>query len=460
MEIQRAIRETCALFDDKGRDFEALTEGLLRELGFAQVQQQNAGSQYGRDFSAFRYRESGRERWFFECKNYQAQIGVAEIAPKLVHHLDRRGLDAFAILGPSRLSNELRELLERNPFSFPVFDWTGDAFVKVVLIAEAARRRWFPQVSASVPPATIDGYRRMLFDSALLPAGAPLELNITPRHVPPYQMAYFLRGEELHEYTTDFEFEHQVVLHNRGRLPLLVTELFIATEVYEPLPDRLLVQMKAKGEFNPLFMSYSPKPMVGHRCELLRSRMRQLQPGESELHFMKLDDCSPGIYTLRITASFVYEGKTASLDACNLRVCACAGIARSDSPDRLLLYTWRGHYPGAAGAALRRSRQDWERVARAAGDDCLLYLGPIPMEESGRGPDRQMRALVRSIPAEGDGASRNLRPELAIQVADWGDAVGDLAPHDPLMTMRSIAEFNGMTLTELARRFGPGKADE
>lgn len=420
---QHRIRAICAALGNKGPDFEQLTEELIRGLGFVQVQQQNSGTQFGRDFSAFRDTNRGRERWFFECKNLDDNITVALAAAKLIQHVDRRGLHAFVIVGPSQLSNELRELLDRNPFPFPVFDWTADAFVKAVLAVDSVRLRWFPSITVTLTADERAAYARELLEQCLPPAAEPLEIGIEPRNRPPYQMAYFLDDGKLLEYTTDFEYEHRVMLHNRGRSALLVTSLAITTVRRDPLPERLLVQMKMKGEFNPLHFAYSPAA-VGDSVELLAPKMRQLQPGETELHSMKLVGSPPGIYHLRVSVDYRYEGVASTTIAADLRVCVCAETVRSDSSQHLRLHTWRGHYRAAALVVLSRPAVDWNLVAGAAAEDRMLFLGPVPHAEVGRGADRSVRTTVTIVPLvlDDEGAVLNLGE--ASQLCDWGEAVG------------------------------------
>jgi hypothetical protein len=280
----------------------------------------------------------------------------------------------------------------------------------------------------------------------------PLEVQLRPRNDPPYQIAYFLRDGALHEYTTDFEYEHQVVLSNRGRSPLLVTSFSITTIAYDPLPSRMLVQMKFKGTFNPLFLPYRPEPVAGGRVELLAPHVRQLVPGETEIHFVKLESCPPGIYTLRAAATYLFEGRTANIEVADLAVCVCAAEARSDSVERLLLRTWRGHYSGAARVALSRPAEEWQRIAELAGEARLLYLGPVPQAEIGRGGDRSVQARVTLVPLERDDTGATLLLEQAQVVYDWGAAVGDVGPDDPLETTRLLAGRSGMCLEEYARQ--------
>lgn len=444
---QQQIRAACDALPDKGPDFEQLTEELIRGLGFVQVQQQHSGTQFGRDFTAFRDTDRGRERWFFECKNLTDNVTVALAAAKLIQHVDRRGLHAFAIVGPSQLSNELRELLERNPFPFPVFNWTGDAFVKAVFAVDSVRRRWFPSVAVSASADEQQAYSRELLEQCLPPAAEPLEVSIEPRNRPPYQLAYFLRDGNLFEHTTDFEYEHLLMFHNRGRSALLITSIAITTLSCEPLPERLLVQMKMKGEFNPLHFPYSV-PDVGATVELLAPKMRQLQTGETELHSMKLVGCPPGIYRLRVSVDYRYEGQALSTVAAELTLCACAEVVRSDSDRHLRVHTWRGHYRAAALVALSRPDADWSLVSGAAADDRMLFLGPVPNAEIGRGTDRSVRAAITIVPLEVDDGGATLKLEEATQLCDWGEAAGDRAPADPLVEAQSCADLHGITVQE------------
>lgn len=445
--IQVQIRAVCAALGNKGPDFEQLSEELIRGLGFVQVQQQHSGTQFGRDFSALRDTERGRERWFFECKNLQENVTVALAAAKLIQHIDRRGIHAFVIVGPSQLSNELRELLERNPFPFPVFDWTADAFVKAVLAVEPVCRRWFPSIVITLSADERKAYARELQSLCLPPVAEPLEVGVEPRNQPPYQMAYFVRQGELLEYVTDFEYEHHIMLHNRGRSALLVTSLALKTMSHEPLPPRLLVQMKMKGEFNPLYFQYSPAE-VGASVELLAPNMRQLQPGETELHTMKLAGCSPGIYRLRLSVEYRYEGQSLTTASADLTFCACAAVVRSNSSTHLRIHSWRGHYRAAAAVALSRPDSDWRLVAEAAGEDRMLFLGPVPLAENGRGPDRSVRATISIVPIAHHDDGATLKVEDATELCDWGEAIGDRAPTDPLVEAQSYADLHGITVKD------------
>jgi len=450
--VQEELRERCRRFGDLGADFEALTEMLLRELGFIQVQQQSSGSQYGRDFSAFRDTNAGRESWFFECKNLERNVDVTMAAEKLIHHL-HRNLAAFVIIGPSQLSNDLRDLLAASPFSFEVLDWTGENFVKAILACPTTRRRWFPDVDVDVSDSDASTYRSQIFAGSFPPA-RPLEIRLEPRDRPPYQKAFFLVGDELHEYDTDLNYQHALVLHNRGRGSIIVTSITVTTLSYRPLPQRLLVQMKMKGAYEPLTLVYRPSREPGDFVELLRGRMRQLQPGETEVHFTTLDGARlEGVYHLRVHASYLCAGQERREEVRDLRLCVCSSTLDPPSIERMRLWTWRGHYPGLARVVLARPDEELARIVALMGDNKLVYLGPVPHQEIGAGPENKAHARITIIPLNRvSETTADLLLEQATTVFDWGPSPnGESGPDDPHVEMRSKAEVLGLSLEEYAR---------
>ncbi len=78
----------------------------------------------------------------------------------------------------------------------------------------------------------------------------------------------------------------------------------------------------------------------------------------------------------------------------------------------------------------------------------MLFLGPVPHAEIGRGADRSVRATITMIPLERDSEGATLKLADASEVCDWGEAVGDRAPTDPLVEAQSYAELHGITVKE------------
>lgn len=449
--VQEKLRERCRRFDDLGQDFQSLCEMLLRELGFVQVQEQSSGSQNGRDFSAFRELSSGRESWFFECKNLEKNIDVTMAAAKLIHHLHRK-LHAFVLIGPSQLSNDLRELLGNNPLAFPVVDWTAENFVRAMLASPVTRRHWFPEIDVVVSQEAADEHRRALFSAAFPPA-RPLEVRVEPLHSPPFQRAYFLDGDALQQFDTDLAYQHALVLHNQTRASMIVTAVSVTTIAYRPLPERILVQMKMKGAYEPLTLTYRPAATPGAATELLGGRMRQLAPGETELHYMTLEGAPPGVYHLRVHVTYLHQGRERRDEVCDLRLCACVETLQPPTVQRLQLFTWRGHYPGLARIALSRTEKELTAVAALLGENKLVYLGPIPYAEMGAGPEQVAHARITVVPLlRVSDTEATMQLEDAIEHCDWGPShFGERTPKDPQLEMRGKAEALGLSFEEYTR---------
>src|SRR5437879_6208084 len=105
----------CRSFDELGEDFEQLTRDILWELQYFNIERQNTGTQFGRDFSADRKDDvTGKaQHWYFECKNLKGRVNLREISAKLIWHFRNKYLTGgFAILAPHGVSNEVRELLK------------------------------------------------------------------------------------------------------------------------------------------------------------------------------------------------------------------------------------------------------------------------------------------------------------------------------------------------------------
>jgi hypothetical protein len=460
--FQRAkevLRAACAAFDDAGNELERMCEQLLREVGFFNVRRQLAGQQFGRDFTADLDDPEGGEptHWFLECKNFVDDIGTGHVAPKLIWHLSScRLTGGFVIVGASRLSNELHELLERTDFPFSVFNWTDDNFVKLVAICPQARRRWFPGMAITPSADEVAGWRAHLFRAAS--AGYemlhPLRAAIAPRYDPPFEYAYFSRNGRFEKWPTDVGFVHFLRLFNAWRWPLIVRSVAIRTLAYDALPSRVLVLNKPKGQVEPLRLKYMPAPVGGRDVEVLAPNAIQLVERETTTHFLELERrAQVGCYLLQVLVTYDGQGRTSVLEGPLIRVCVCSSFvddASTDPTARLRLHVWRKHYDRLARRVLELPGVEWERLNASADADVQLTLGPTAHDELQRRPTAWtvQRTWLGPREERPNGSERILLDRAEV-LLDLGDVVGETRPPDPFVQNERTGALYGMTPEEL-----------
>lgn len=458
-----AIRQRCAAFDDAGADFEKLTGELLREFGFFNVRRQNAGTQFGRDFTADLAAPDLGEptRWFFECKNHRDPITAGHIAPKLMWHFSNERLNGgFGIVGPGVISNELHEVLSRTEFPFSVFNWTDDNFAKLVLLCPATCGRWFPTVDLHPSPTEAQEWREHL----LLPAAsgyeiaAPLRFEVSPQYEPPHEFAYFLRDGNFEKWRTDFDFKHILTLFNACRWPLIIRSMKVRTISYQPLPERILVQLGPKGDFHPLLLRYTPSQIEGRDVEILAPNMLRLVHRETEAHCLEVNHpVAPGCYELQLVVKYDGNGRIWESHGRPFRLCACTDLIENSTADpgnRLRLHIVRKHYDLLARRLLELPESDWRRINSARHSDALLCLGPTMMDAIERRPPLLQ---VHSVPLVGrevadDGAVSFGFGETAEVLFDFGSVPDEVLPEDPYDHNERISALYGVPVGQL---YGP-----
>ena len=372
------------------------------------------------------------------------------------HYDNKRLTGGFVIVGPSSISNELREFLEEHTFPFPIFNWTGEVFVKLVLLCPEAKKNWFPIVTSSPTIEDIHQWQEQLWNtpgSCYAPKD-PLSVSVTIENDPSYRVAYFMRGHQLEKWETDFEFVHRLGLYNAGTNPLIVHSLSIRTITYEPLPRRLLVQAKMKGKFNPWRFIYKPIPSNGAVQEMLSPKMRKLDPGETEIHRLQLADSAiPGCYELEIEVGYQANGREIVSLPQRIRVCVCDAQMNSDTGNRLSLYVHGKHYDVLAKLILGMLEEKWKQVNAKMGTGWMVYLGPTIFDQE---KGRQMPWVIQRIPIESisheDGSIEgNLvdKPEILLTLDDvWGEIV-----HKGMSKMKllELCELYGLDHKEVVR---------
>jgi hypothetical protein len=470
-EFQRAkdlLRKTCEAFDDAGNDFERMCEQLLREVGFFNVRRQFAGQQFGRDFTAdLDDPEEGEPtHWFLECKNVVDVIGTRLVAPKLMWHLSSDRLTGgFVIVGASKLSNELHELLERTDFPFSIFNWTDDNFVKLVAICLDTQRRWFPGMAITPSSDEAAGWRAHLFRAAS--AGYemlhPLRAAIAPRYDPPFEYAYFFRDGRFEKWPADVGFVHFLRLFNACRWPLVVRSIALRTLAFDTLPARVLVLNKPKGHLEPLRLKYIPVQAGGRDVEVLAPNAIQLVQRETATHFLELDGpAKAGSYVLQVLVTYDGQGHTHVVEGPLLRVCVCSSTvdnAAADPANRLRLHVWRKHYDHLARRVLELPGDEWERLNATVHPDFQLTLGPTAHDDLQRRPAawRIQRVSFGPREAEVDGSTTRTEFDRAEVLLDLGEVPGETRPRDPYEQNERTRALYGLTQEELAAALSGGQ---
>lgn len=451
------LRTACAAFDPKGETLELVTEDLLREMEFVNVRRQNAGTQFGRDISAdLRDPTGAATQWYVESKNWEGRIGVADLGAKLIWHLAKLRLTGgFVVVGPSELSNELREILSAHPFPFRIYDWTGEAFARLVTLCADTRGKWFPNVV--VPGLTSDerkAWRDLLFSCGTGGTGYapehPLRVHVEVVHTPPFQQAYALFADTLVRFDTDERFEHRLCWSNVGDSQVMVTAIRVRTLARLPLPARLLLLRKLKGEFDPLRLDYV-LPRSGESNEILNGRVRRLDPGESECHALRLIGYTePGVHDVEIVIDYFVSGVQRTAVAARLRV--CAGASDPDAQTETLnLYVFRRYYERLAEALLQRPA-DWARIRSAATDEAMIYLGPTQVDAMATAGDTRhvpwgvRRMRIERDPGDRRGSSLTNDVDEVVSLAEVTD---EIHPGPTIEAQREqieqIAAFYGLT---------------
>lgn len=459
VEASKVLQEACSAFDDAGSDFEQMTEQLLLEFGFFNVRRQRAGSQHGRDFTADLDDPDGGlpTHWYIECKNLRGGIGSGEVAPKLIWHFSNERLTGgFVILGASRISNDLHEVLERTEFPFSIFDWTGNNFAKLVTLCPKTRTRWFPGLATSSGDMAAQWRSHLLHPAtAGYEMRSPLRLGVVPRFNPPFANAYFQREGRFQVWPTDFCYWHYLSLFNACRSPLIVRSIRIRTIAYHPLPERLLVQFKAKGLFDPLRMKYTPSTVEGSEVEVLAPNMRRLVHRETEAHHIEMAGSpKPGCYELQVLITYDGNGREATTEGPILRVCVCTDWikdAAGDPGNRLQVNVWRKHYDRLARRVLELPRDEWIRINASKTDDSIVFLGPTMHDDLHR---RSTGWRIQSLPMRllgkrADGASEWEFLDQPNVLFDLGDVPGEEPPRDPFEHNQQMSELYGVPIDQL-----------
>lgn len=444
------IRERCREFDDLGADFERLTEALLHELHFFNVRREGAGSQFGRDFTADLddEAEGAPSHWYIECKNFGNEpIRPADIAPKLIWHLSNDHLTGgFVIVGPSRISNDLKEILERGAFPFSIYNWTAEAFAKVVMLCPETCQRWFPKLYADCP-AVSHGWRRQLFEAATsgFMVKDPLRVNLVPRYDPPFQYAYFVRDGHFQKWNTGFQFVHHLLTFNMSKVTVVVRAIRVRTLNFEPLPERILVLNKAKGRIEPRRLRYTPSQTADGVIELLDRIFLRLEYRETELVVLELDEGTPpGLYEYRVELDFDAGGQSFNRILPPFRVCVLPQTVARRSRPFLQLQVWRRHYDMAARRILDLPTSEWTRALQAEREGATLSFGPSFFDEIHQRPPLWRIYNLPSRPAAGDPDLLEFvdMPEV---VVDLGEIEGERAAPNPYTRNELQKALYGLT---------------
>jgi hypothetical protein len=378
---------------NRGDLLERVAHATLAAHGFENVQRQLSGTQFGFDIAArLRNSEGDHELWKIECKNLQRPVGMHDLAPKLIWHLHPSLIDHYLLIATSPLTNDLRHFLENNPLPFPVTVWSEEVFANFVLASPAALALLEIDVLGVLPQV------KQSFPSTFLPVGS-LRFDVLHQHDPPRQFAYFEEQGRVMKAFTDSELKLDLLFTNRGTSEALVTDITCRTLRYRRLEnDRIVVQTKAKGLFEPEVVRFSPSCIPGGDVSLLSGKVFGAKArGVEMLRTELLDHAAPGYYELQFVAQVPSERRKYLSPVLPL-------VIRAEENNTCSLMVVGKHYDSPVERVLGLPEEDWDRVARRLPEGTVQLLGPS-MHELAAGqvsPDKwQIRELVHTPGPDG-----------------------------------------------------------
>jgi hypothetical protein len=424
-DLVRALRDACDAFADKGSDFELVVQDLLREFGFVNVRRQLSGTQFGRDLAGDLPAERGAaKRWHFEAKNKDV-ITSRDVAEKLLWKTGNGIVGGgFAIVGPGTLSNDLNELLSEtsHPFRFPIYDWTGEAFAKIVACCPASAARWFPAVSIPAAIAqSISHLRAELLRTSNAGGRAvvPLHASLYPVFDPPFQRAYWLQNDNvISADSSAVGFEHQLLLESRADHEIVIRRVRLRTLSWRALPGRMLLLNKMKGLIDPLVLTYDLVPEGGAEVDALARKSWRMHPGSADAFVLRLGTHTPaGLYDVEVLVDLITDGSSITATAGRFEVC----VDPSSAADILSLWVWR-RFPDRAAEEILRRPDQWNRLREPENASGLLFLGPTMYDDmEGRRLSWRVQRVPMKTSPSGNEADFIDDAELLLELGDIAD---------------------------------------
>jgi hypothetical protein len=262
------------------------------------------------------------------------------------------------------MSNELRFLLDQNPFAFPISVWSEKTFGELALRSPGALSLLgLPDIETSPSPEPIGVH---LF----LPKGA-LRFDVLHQHNPPRQFAYFRVDGAIQKSFTDLEFKLNFLFLNRAAQPLVVTDVVCRTVSYrQVVNERIVVQNKPKGIFTPEVIQFAPSRVVGGEVHLLGNKALSIAARETELVRVELTHgVAPGYYELQFLASAPTESQVFVSPIFPI-------LIQSERDNTCDLIVFGKHYDSAVGRILELPEETWRPLTNPRPEGIMRILGP------------------------------------------------------------------------------------
>ncbi|MCG3165584.1 MAG: hypothetical protein POELPBGB_01352 [Bacteroidia bacterium] len=360
------IIEKLLSLPNKGKYFEKLVYELLKDLGFANVRLQNAGSQFGYDISARKYsHELGQyEVWKFECKNLNRKLNVTDIASKLVWH-DAKDIDRFVIVSPTDLSNELHHILENTEVPFAIELWIGESLESKFIQSKTALQKLGLEdyiISTPVEPHiyTPQAVRFDFFDPEK-----------------PNAYDYFIHNTLLIKSHTESLYQVWLQITNKSNEKLDVLTLKVITTQYiQNTQNRIIRQHTLRGIYEPTRLYFHPSEIIGKSIAVLPdAKIYSVLPKTSETLLLELSNIVvPGYYKFYFEGSAIWNKRRISFKS---EIFSVNVIDHSQNRNFLFLYSQK-HYDSPMAALLKTENNIWEKLQDIYnGKNSELRLQPL-----------------------------------------------------------------------------------
>jgi len=368
--MKHQIKEIIANADNKGALLEDITYLVLEDNNFFNINKQDSGTQFGFDLCANKKNtDTGKtESWKFECKNYSKKIKLQDIAPKLIWHTrNHANIDHFVIVSTTSLSNDLMELLETHTYSFDINVWASDTLINIIANSPKALER-IGIVNGSYN-------QQYVLSGQLYERTSPITLFATHELNPPFSFHYLKCGNELTKAYSGYQFRYLISLKNTSEQTVDCLNFRVSTVDYVSNIDRVFVQHKAKGVFEPIEVKFSPTTTIGSAVSILENKLVKLNPYESEIFALTLgDNLIPGLYYLIISIDYILGDRKETVNSTVFPL-----HISNKNEDHLNLQVFGKHYDDAAFDILKISGEEWtiiqNKLQRLETTNTIAYLG-------------------------------------------------------------------------------------
>lgn len=351
------IRDCLLNAQDKGRLLEFVVEGVLKDQGFRNVKRQHSGSQFGSDLVGYK----NDDCWKFECKNFNRVVGINDIAPKLIWHINSPQLQRFVIITTSSISNEVRYLLEKTSFSFPVEVWDAEYLEK--LIANSDRAKTILNISETVQ--SFEESEPLVFP------GSKIKFNVVYNSGEPFSVDYFRVNENVYKAFSHHSFKVTASLKNETKEDTFITQINVKTLKYFKVKGRVLRQYRQKGLVTPLHFSFSPANNEMGLVHLLpANKIIELKSNSTEYYDFELQKkLIPGYYEIIFEAIINVKGETRAINSSVF----CLHIKEDDDVDIVQLCVSK-YYDTPVSTILDLGESDWKTI-KDRPRNTITYLG-------------------------------------------------------------------------------------